>query len=206
MSSSTSCNLKILLIFNLILRIQGIVNKATRMIGLVYRSFTYIDIKMFLMLYKTLIRPILEFGNTIWHPLFKKQSITVENVQRRATRMLPDFEFLSYEERLRKLSLPSLKYRRLRGDLIHLYKIVHGLINIDHRKLFDYSPITFTRGDRYKIFIIRCNSQIRQNSFIARTVKAWNNLRYSTKDSDTVNSFKNNVDKELCALTYEFDE
>ena len=108
---------------------------------------------MFIALYKTIVRPILEYANCIWSPLFKRQSVSLEKVQRRATKILDlDFQESSYEERLNFLRLPSLKYRRLRGDLIQLYKIVHGIDNIDYKSFFSYSHVNFTRGDSYKIF------------------------------------------------------
>jgi plasmid maintenance system killer protein len=48
----------------------------------------------------------------------------IENVQKRATKQIPGMKNLSYEERLRKLELPTLSYRRLRGDMIEVYKII----------------------------------------------------------------------------------
>ena len=54
-----------------------------------------------LVLYKTLIRPILDYGNIIWFPTLKKDIRAVENVQRRLTRLLPKLSDLSYEERLK---------------------------------------------------------------------------------------------------------
>ena len=51
----------------------------------------------------------------------------IENVQRRCTRQLPYLKDLSYPERLKKLNLPTLAYKRLRGDMIETYKIIKGL-------------------------------------------------------------------------------
>ena len=82
-------------------------------------------------IYKSMVRSVLEYANCIWSPIFKRQSIVLENVQRRATRMLPNLQYFSYEDRLRYLNLPSLKYRRIRGDLIQLFKIVHNIDNLD---------------------------------------------------------------------------
>ena len=62
-------------------------------------------------------RPHLEYGNVIWHPIYKKDIDLLERVQRRATRMVPGLGNLSYEERLEAMDLPSLAYRRLRGDI-----------------------------------------------------------------------------------------
>jgi hypothetical protein len=66
-----------------------IVNKASKCIGVIFRSFEYMDVNVFLTLFKSIIRPILEYCNCIWSPLLKRQSILIENVQRRATRLLP---------------------------------------------------------------------------------------------------------------------
>ena len=100
------------------LHINESINRANRLLGMIYRSFTYLDTFIFITLYKMLIRSVLEYGNCIWSPLYKRQSIAIEKVQRRATRLLPTAQLMSYEERLRYLKLPSLKYRRKRGDLI----------------------------------------------------------------------------------------
>ena len=50
----------------------------------------------------------------------------VEGVQRQATKQLPSLKELSYTQRHSKLKLPTLSYRRVRGDMIevHVYKIV----------------------------------------------------------------------------------
>ena len=69
-------------------------------------------------LYKVLVRPHLEYANQIWTPHLIKNITAVENVQRRATKMIPGLRDLEYEQRLFKLRLPTLAYRRLRGDMI----------------------------------------------------------------------------------------
>ena len=55
----------------------------------------------------------------------------LEGVQHRATTMVPGLTKLRYEERLKKLGIPSLSYRRFRGDMIEVYKYLHGLYCID---------------------------------------------------------------------------
>ena len=60
------------------------------------------------LLYTSLGRPHLEYGNLVWGPFFKADSIAVERVQRRATKFVQPIKDLSYEERLRNLNLPSL--------------------------------------------------------------------------------------------------
>lgn len=98
--------------------INNKVNKANRNVGLIFRTFTFMDPEMFLNLYKSIARPHLEYAATIWSPMFKKDKVIIENVQRRATRLVKSIQHLSYPERLRSLGLPSLEYRRDRADLI----------------------------------------------------------------------------------------
>ena len=188
------------------IHIDASINRANRLLGEIRRTFTFLDKYSFLTIYKSLVRPILEYGNCIWSPIFKRQSIKIENVQRRATRLLPELTDMSYDERLKQLDLSSLKYRRKRGDLIQLYKLVHKIDNIDSLKFFSYSKTINTRGDRYKIFIDRCITNLRLNSFIRRTVGDWNNLCFATKDADNLNCFKNYVDKELSKIRFLFDD
>ena len=59
------------------------VNRANRLVGLIKRAFSYLDEETLLVLYKTLIRPILDYGNLIWFPTLKKDIRAIENVQRR---------------------------------------------------------------------------------------------------------------------------
>ena len=175
------------------------------MTGIIFRSFVNLNQDSFLSLYKCLVRSILEYGNCIWSPLYKRQSVCVENVQRRATKRIKGMYDMTYEERLRFLDLPSLKFRRLRGDLIQLYKLVHCIDDLKPITFFNYSKTTFTRGDKYKIYMTRCRTMVRQNSFIHRTLTVWNGLKFEFKDTKTVNGFKASIDRELFHLRFIYD-
>ena len=100
---------------------------------------------LFYKLFTTLIRPILEYSNSIWGPHFILDQHKVEKIQRRATKLIPSLQDNSYEERLSFLSLPSLSYRRLWGDLILLYKILNSYFNSDFTDLYTFSS-SVTRG------------------------------------------------------------
>ena len=127
------------------------VNIANRNVGIVFRTFTYIDQEMFLNLYKSIIRPHLEYATPVWSPLYEKDKIIIENVQRRATKLVTICKKLPYQERLRKLGLPTLEYRRERADMIQTYKILHGIDKIDKDKLFTPALYRATRGHSYKL-------------------------------------------------------
>ena len=98
-----------------------VTTKANRVLGLIKKSFDYLDPIMLTQLFSTLVHPILEYNNAIWGPHYTLDQRKIEKVQRRATCLLPQLQDKSYSERLILLSLPSLQHRRLRGDLIFLY-------------------------------------------------------------------------------------
>ena len=104
---------------------------------------------MFLNLFKSIVRPHIEYANPIWSPLYKKDKIIIENVQRRATKLVASCKSLSYPERLRKF--PSLEYRRESADMIQVYKILNDIDIVEKDKLFTRAQYTATRGHSFKL-------------------------------------------------------
>ena len=149
---------------------------------------------MLLCLYKSLIRPIIEYGNVIWGPHYVIDQQSIEKIQHRATKLIPELRHDSYQERLSKLSLPSLVYRRQRGDLIFLYQLINQHFNIDINDFFRYQTYTTTRGHNYKIYKPHAKRFCRVNFFTLRTINNWNSLPASVVESATVNSFKISLD------------
>ena len=96
---------------------------------------------MFQNLYKSLVRPHLEYCTPVWSLMFKKNSIVLENIQRRATRLVNSLSGLTNENRLRALGIPTLEYRRLREDVVEVYKILNQIDRIDPNKLFTMSNL-----------------------------------------------------------------
>ena len=82
--------------------------------GMIRRSFQFLNIITFLPLYTALVRSGIEYGQAIWSPYKMKDIEKIEGVQRCATRVLPGLGDKTYEERLRILKLPTLRHRRLR--------------------------------------------------------------------------------------------
>ena len=101
------------------------VKKANQKLGLIRRTFEYMDKEMFLILYKSLVRPTLEYASAVWSPTLKKDIVAIENIQRRATKLVKEISDLSYEGRLNILGLPTLIYRRERADMVQLFKIMN---------------------------------------------------------------------------------
>ena len=123
--------------------IAHVVNKANQLLGLVRRTFTYMDAELMKLIFTSKIRPHLEYSNVVWHPYLKKDIDLIEAVQHRATRMIPGFSKISYEERLKKLDMPTLFYRRLRGDAIEAYKYLHNIYAVNGKELL---PLHVPKG------------------------------------------------------------
>ena len=150
-----------------------------------------------------MVRPVLEYGNAIWGPFFQCDIKTVESVQRRATKLIPHLSDLSYEERLHNLKLPSLAYRRKRGDMILMYKIINEKIRIQFDDFFTLAN-NRTRGHPMKVTKLRAMKLSRINSFSQRVVNDWNSLPEDVVMSPSLNTFKNRLDKHWKQLHYKF--
>ena len=171
------------------------------MLGLVRRSYTYLDSQSLLKLYTSLVRPTIEYANAAWTPILRRDQILLENVQRRATKLIPELRDRDYEDRLRTLKLPSLYYRRARGDMIEAYKFTHSIYKTEQEPLQRETNST-TRGHSYKLKKERCNTRTRANFFRHRITNRWNNLCDDVVTAPSLNSFKSRLDHQWCAYKY----
>ena len=74
------------------------------------------DDTSFILLYKSMVRLHLEYANSVWSPYKIGDIKEIEKVQKKATKLIINLKNMSYTDRLKRLNLPTLKYRRLRGD------------------------------------------------------------------------------------------
>ena len=155
------------------------------------------DEQCFSTIFKSLIRPHIEYANQLWSPHLKKHITSLENFQRRATKLIPGFKDIEYKERLRKLKIPTLAYRRLRGDMIELYKILTEKYGAAVSSNFVTLRVneSDTRGHHLKIFKERCRLNIKKNSFIHGCTDVWNSLPQSVVGAPSVQSFETKIDK-----------
>ena len=94
------------------------INKAYSMLWLIKRNFKEIGREAFLLLYKHLVRSHLEYCNFVWATYKKCYIDKLEKVQKRCKKMIPKLRKMHYPDRLKQLNLPTLTYRRSRGDMI----------------------------------------------------------------------------------------
>jgi len=127
------------------------INTAFKMLGIINRNFIDLDSKTFLLLYKSLVRSYLEYANSVWSPFKVGLIKDLESVQKRATKMVKECNSLSYVDRLKYLCLPTLKFRRLRGDMIEVFKITTGYYDACTVPSLPRNLSTKTRGNSKKL-------------------------------------------------------
>ena len=98
--------------------INNKIGTANNILRIIRRSFMYLSAEVFIPLYKAMVRSHFDYAMIIWNPHAVKYIESIEGVQRRATKMVPELKKLSYPERLKCLRLPTMAYRRARGDMI----------------------------------------------------------------------------------------
>ena len=174
-------------------QIKACLSKANKMISWVTRNLILRDKTVMLNVYKTIIRPHLEYCTQLWSPVAGygnwSMILELEGVQRRFTRLIDDIGTLPYSQRLDILKLTTLAERRIRGDLIEAFKIINNIV--------EYGQNVFELGRSGSNILSRpssnTDSKIRKlkNSFISeRVIPYWNKLPIDVKHVTTVNSFK----------------
>ena len=151
------------------------------------------------------MRPLLEYGNLIWGPFYILDQRLVENVQRRATRLVPGIGHLSYTDRLRTLHIPSLAYRRKRGDMLLLYQMFQGHIDLNIPDFFALARYSSTRGHSRKIFKSRFSCRARSTFFSIRAISDWNSLPDYIINAPSISSFKEQLDYHWTSFMYSND-
>ena len=171
--------------------------RATCILGQIKRTFTYKSATVVKKLYTSLVRPRLEYCTQACRPWLQQDVNLLESVQRRMTRLIPGWaDKYTYEQRLRKLHLTTLETRRLRADLIEVFKMINQMDNVNLSDFFQIN-CNNTRGHEYKFQKTRARLDIRKYSFSSRVVNEWNNLSMEAVQSTTLNGFKKHVDRHL---------
>ena len=180
--------------------IGKITNKANRMLGLLRRNLRNCPRRTRQQAYISLVRPHLEYCNTVWSPHTKKDIAKVESIQRRAARFVTQ----RYRRRdsvtsmLQELEWKSLEWRRNSASLALLYKIQHDLVAINPSHYL--SPMIQSNTRYYhpcKFQIITSRTQLYGNSFFPRSVLIWNTLPGAVLTAPSLGAFKGGVSRSL---------
>ena len=162
--------------------------RANQEIDRIRRSFVSRSPAFLSNMYKLYVRPHMEYCVEVWNPKYKGDIDKMEKVQNKMTRMVRNGASRRPDQRNQLLRISSHEQRRLRGDLINIYK------NIDNRDLFQLRDNQRLRGHSKTIVPPRSNCAIKSHSFSVRAINEWNNLPENAVNSNSLNSFKYNID------------
>ncbi|XP_072437775.1 uncharacterized protein [Chiloscyllium punctatum] len=179
------------------MQVQQVVKKANSMLAFITRGIEYRSKEVLLQLYRALVRPHLEYCVQFWSPNLRKDILAIEGVQRRFTRSIPGMAGLPYTERLKRLGLYTLEFRRLRGDLIETYRLMKGLDTLAGGNIFPLMGECRTRGHNLKIRGRPFRTEMRRNYFTQRVVAVWNALPQRAVEAQSLDSFKKELDRAL---------
>ena len=173
--------------------------KANQVLGQMARSFHYRDKFTWIRLYKIYVRCHMEFAMQAWSPWTQADRDLLESVQQRAVRMVSGLTGKTYLDRLKEVGLTTLEARRNRGDMIEVWKILHGEENVEADTWFTMAlgqndRVTRQSSDPLNLVKPRARLDMRQNFFSVRCVDPWNSLPTDVKSAKSLNSFKNKYD------------
>ena len=181
------------------------VNKANQIMGKNRRTMVHLNKHNFILLYKSLVLPHLEYGNVVWSPFLESDITLIENFQRKTTRYAPDINKLEYQEWLEALNLPTLQCRRFRADMIKTYKITHGYFEENCVKHLFEMKSTNARGHLYAIKIRYSNTTIRRNYSAFLVASVWNSLSSDIVGLVFLNVFIKKLDNHCLTRNIVFD-
>ena len=172
------------------------ISKANQIVGLIRRSFSFLDADLFRRLFIAFVRPHLEYAHPVWSPHLKKHISNLERVQRRATKMIDGFKNLEYQERLHRLNLPTLAFRRLRGDMIEVFKHIHCYDKSTLNNRFEIRQRPSRNHDHQLVLKFPKDGSrgVEHNSFYIRAIKSWNELPNDVPAATSLSSFKTRLD------------
>ena len=159
--------------------------------GWMARTLVSRDSKVILKVYKTLIRPQLEYASTVWSPHRVGMISKVERVQRKVSKLMVFNK--PYSERLRALQLPSLRWRRNYIDMLRVHQILHGDEQM-RKQLFtlslEVSSSQSLRRHNLNLYKTIVHTDIYKFHFVSRVIDHWNSLPHDLLDITSFILFK----------------
>jgi len=185
-------------------------SKAHQRANLIQRCFSSSNRVMFVKAFKVYVRPILEFNSPVWSPSLMKNILLIESVHRKFTKRIPGMSGWNYYSRLRMLGLESLDLRRLRTDVLLVYRILFGMVRLNSNEFFTLRNQPHLRSHKYVIQNQQCCNNRRNDFFSNWIVNLWNTLQPSTTDFTSFNKFDESLSNDYrylllyCTCTLNF--
>jgi hypothetical protein len=170
-------------------------NMAAAVLRQIERNFHYRDRNVFVKLYKQYVLPHLEFSTPAWSPWLRADIDKLENVQKKAVKMISGLRGREYEERCKEIGLKTLEERRSIQDMQLLQGIVHGRGGMSIEGLFERADVregirTRQAAGTNNLKVQAARTDIRKNFFTIRAAKAWNELPDPLKNEPDKEKFK----------------
>ena len=182
--------------------------KAFQKCYLIFRAFSSNNIWIYIKLFITFVRPILEYSSTVWNPNLLEDIRKIESVQQYYLKTLCKrcrITSNSYSDRLYKFNLKSLIYRRLKFDLTMVFKIINKLIDLPFENFFKFKTTKYNlRRHKYTLEAVRFNKNPRKSFFSIKIVNTWNDLPENIVLAKTLQIFKNKLNNYDLTKIYEF--
>ena len=172
---------------------QAAAAKARRMLGLLGRALPAKSPEVVLPMYRSLVRPHLEYCTPAWSPQLMKDQQVLEQVQRIATRMVRGARRLPYQERCAALGLQTTYDRRRRADLVTVYRVVEGLDQVDG--LFTVRNDPRLRGNGRTMTKPVATVRSRAQFFAVRVLNDWNALPADVVAAPSLAAFRERLDR-----------
>jgi len=176
--------------------IHNVVKSASRVVGLLLKTFECRELQFMVRIFCSLVRPILEYACESWSPYIIADIDLIEQVQRRFTKRIYSLQRFEYIRRLELCALEPLELRRLKRDLLLVFKIINGLVKLNFDDFFTYAHTSSTRGHSKKLYPRRSKTNRGLGFFSLRIVNCWNALPETVVSSSSVEVFKTR----LCAI------
>ena len=182
--------------------ITSIFGKSINTVWQILKSFSSRDPKFYVNLFKLYVRPLLEYNVSTWMPSLIGDIKLVESVQGKFTRLLCrklNIKYNNYYHRCNILNLETLEIRRVKFDLILIFKIINNLINLDFSTYFTYNYNHQSYNLRRHTLSFKkpnlAKTSVRNNFFSFRCINTWNSLPEEVVTSNSLNNFKLKLNK-----------
>ena len=176
-------------------QVRAAAQKARLSAHSIAKSFITRDVKVWSSLFRTFVRPHVEYAMPAWLPHQANHLKTLESAQRWFTRQIPGIGHMDHLTRYRMCELQSVETRRDRGVQIQTFKILSGFSMTSRRLLWPLNHNYETRGREIgNLEHIQPHGNVRKFSFAARAPVLWDSVSAEAKNATSINTFKNSLD------------